>query len=60
MDLGSTNGTSVNGVRIPASASRPLEAGDVLTLGPVTLLAVMPLAGAQPESKTASMERKPK
>jgi serine/threonine protein kinase len=38
MDLGSTNGTSVNAVSIPPQQPRPLQPGDVLGIGPVSLL----------------------
>jgi diguanylate cyclase (GGDEF)-like protein len=34
-DLGSTNGTYLNEQKLPASATRPLHAGDVLNLGGV-------------------------
>jgi adenylate cyclase len=33
VDLGSTNGTSVNGRRIGANAPEPIKTGDQITLG---------------------------
>ncbi|MCL4561125.1 MAG: FHA domain-containing protein [Chloroflexi bacterium] len=37
MDLGSSNGTSVNGKKIPSSADYPLNHGDVVNLGRLKL-----------------------
>jgi adenylate cyclase len=36
-DLGSTNGTSVDGVRVPAGKRRPLQSGRTLKIGEITL-----------------------
>jgi pSer/pThr/pTyr-binding forkhead associated (FHA) protein len=36
-DLGSTNGTSVDGVRVPAGKRRPLQSGAMLKIGEITL-----------------------
>jgi hypothetical protein len=33
VDVGSTNGTLLNGVKIPAQAPQPLRGGDVITIG---------------------------
>lgn len=56
VDLQSTNGTSINGAQIPAGEPRPLRPGDVLAVGPVTLLVVVPSGEAQNPSQTAAME----
>jgi serine/threonine-protein kinase len=58
MDMGSTNGTSVNGVRIVPRQPNPLQPGDVLDIGPVTLLATRPSASDQLDPSTLSMEPK--
>jgi len=42
VDGGSTNGTFVNGFRLPAGTPWPLQPGDVLAIGPVNLLVVLP------------------
>jgi len=42
VDDGSTNGTSVNGFRLPARTPWLLQPGDVLAFGPVNLLVVLP------------------
>jgi pSer/pThr/pTyr-binding forkhead associated (FHA) protein len=34
-DTGSTNGTHINGVRIPYGEARPIAAGDVVAFGEV-------------------------
>lgn len=36
-DLGSTNGTRLNGAAVPANGQVPITAGDVVALGPVQL-----------------------
>jgi serine/threonine protein kinase len=41
-DGGSTNGTFVNGFRLPAGAPWLLQPGDVLAIGPVNLMVVLP------------------
>ncbi len=45
VDLGSTNGTKVNGARV--TAPRPLEDGDEITVGSTTLKFEAPPVGAQ-------------
>ena len=40
--MGSTNGTFVNGVRLPPETPWPLRPEDVLGIGPVQLLATSP------------------
>ncbi len=50
VDEHSTNGTFVNGARIPPETPWPLHPGDVLRLGPVQLLVALP---AQPDEATA-------
>lgn len=42
IDLGSANGTSVNGYQIPANSEVPLNHGDVLTLGKFNLKVILP------------------
>jgi hypothetical protein len=42
VDGGSTNGTFVNGFRLPAGTPCPIRPGDRLAIGPVNLLVVMP------------------
>ncbi|MBN1137626.1 MAG: protein kinase [Anaerolineae bacterium] len=42
VDDGSTNGTFVNGFRLPVGTPWPLQSGDLLVIGPVNLLVVLP------------------
>lgn len=42
IDLGSANGTKVNGYEIPANSEVPLNHGDVLTLGKIELRVILP------------------
>jgi pSer/pThr/pTyr-binding forkhead associated (FHA) protein len=42
IDLGSANGSSVNGYEIPSNSEVPLNHGDVLTLGKFTLKIILP------------------
>jgi pSer/pThr/pTyr-binding forkhead associated (FHA) protein len=42
IDLGSANGTFVNGYEIPANSEVPLNHGDVLTLGKFSLKVILP------------------
>jgi serine/threonine protein kinase len=42
VDGGSTNGTFVNGSRLPAGTPFLLQSGDLLAVGPVNLLVVLP------------------
>jgi len=42
VDGGSTNGTFVNGFRLPVKTPWPLQPGDRLAIGPVSLLVVSP------------------
>ena len=55
-DTGSTNGTSINGVRIPARQPRPLQSGDVLGIGPASLLVTRASPSGQVDLDTLSME----
>lgn len=42
IDLGSANGSSVNGYEIPANSEVPLNHGDVLTLGKFRMKVILP------------------
>jgi len=42
IDLGSANGSSVNGYEIPANSEVPLNHGDVLSLGKINLKVILP------------------
>jgi pSer/pThr/pTyr-binding forkhead associated (FHA) protein len=42
IDLGSANGSSVNGYEIPANSEVPLNHGDVLSLGKLNLKVILP------------------
>jgi pSer/pThr/pTyr-binding forkhead associated (FHA) protein len=42
IDLGSANGSSVNGYEIPSNSEVPLNHGDVLTLGKFNLTVILP------------------
>lgn len=42
IDLGSANGTFVNGYEIPANSEVPLDHGDILTLGKFSLKVILP------------------
>ena len=42
IDLGSANGSSVNGYEIPANSEVPLNHGDVLSLGKFSLKVILP------------------
>ncbi len=42
IDLGSANGSSVNGYEIPANSEVPLNHGDVLSLGKFNLKVILP------------------
>jgi len=42
IDLGSANGSSVNGFNIPANSEVPLNHGDVLSLGKFNLKVILP------------------
>jgi hypothetical protein len=55
VDAGSTNGTSINGMRLPPGEFRPLAPGDVLQIGPVKLWAKAPITGAHGQTGTAIM-----
>ncbi len=65
VDMGSTNGTFINGSPIPPRRRQPLRPGDVLGIGPVVLLVTLPNAPASPirpdqqDAKTTNMEFKP-
>jgi len=56
MDLRSTNGTFVNGVPIPPRVQRPIRAGDVLQIGPVTLKVTLPARSGSPTLGTMDTE----
>jgi serine/threonine protein kinase len=61
VDQGSTNGTFINGVRIPPKTRWPLRPEDVVKIGTVQLLVALPLpSDTQTDSfyRTMSMERK--
>jgi len=59
VDKGSTNGTFVNGVRIPIDMPTPLAAEDVLEIGPVQLLVARSSSlDTGIDWKTTLMERK--
>lgn len=59
VDLNSTNGTFINGMRLPAETPRFLRPGDVLGVGPVNLLVSVLSPDQQGMGKTMSMGRKP-
>jgi serine/threonine protein kinase len=59
VDQGSTNGTSLNGARIPAREPHPLSPGDVLAIGPVSLLVTQPSAYSPGGARTAIMKAGP-
>ena len=42
VDLGSANGSSVNGYEIPANSEVPLNHGDVLSLGKFNMKVILP------------------
>jgi pSer/pThr/pTyr-binding forkhead associated (FHA) protein len=42
IDLGSANGSSVNGYEIPANSEVPLNHGDVLSLGKFSMKVILP------------------
>ena len=42
IDLGSANGSSVNGYEVPANSEVPLNHGDVLTLGKFSMKVILP------------------
>ena len=56
VDLGSTNGTFVNGTFVAPESSRPIKPNDVLKLGPVKLLVVGPSSGGQQQFQTLTMK----
>jgi pSer/pThr/pTyr-binding forkhead associated (FHA) protein len=59
IDQGSTNGTSLNGATISAHELYPLRPGDVLAIGPVSLLVTQPSASGPGGSRTAIMKSGP-
>ena len=56
VDEHSTNGTFVNGARVPPATPWPLRPGDVLRLGPVQLLVALPTAEIETEDQTLNMD----
>jgi len=54
-DLGSTNGTCVNGTRLASRKRYPLRPGDQLGIGPVVLQATRPAASGQADLPTTSV-----
>ncbi len=53
VDMGSTNGTCVNGRRIVKRRSYSLKPGDELRIGPVALQTTLPGSWAQPDAAAA-------
>jgi serine/threonine protein kinase len=58
-DTGSTNGTSINGVRIPPRQPQTLQPGDVLGIGPATLLVTRSSSSGSLDLETLSMDSGP-
>ena len=54
-DLGSTNGTFINGMRLSSSKRYPLRPGDRLGIGPVLLQATRPAASGEAALGTTSV-----
>lgn len=57
-DLGSTNGTRVDGERLPPNAPRPLTAGAHITLGQITFVFDGPVAAVVGAEGTATIARR--
>jgi serine/threonine protein kinase len=55
MDMGSTNGTFVNGTPLASMKRHPLRPGDQLGIGPIVLKATRPGSSGQPDAATASV-----
>ena len=55
MDMGSTNGTFVNGTPIASRKRHPLRPGDQLGIGPIVLKATRPASSGQPDAATTSV-----
>ncbi len=55
-DMGSTNGTFVNGMCVPPREPQPIMDGDVLGIGPVIMMVTAPSESDQPGPQTTSME----
>lgn len=51
-DMGSTNGTSVNGAPTPPGVPQPLRPGDALGIGPLTLAVTLPYSSDPVDPKT--------
>jgi serine/threonine-protein kinase len=51
-DMGSTNGTCINGAPIPPGVPQPLRPGDALGIGPITLVVTLPYSSDPPDTKT--------
>jgi serine/threonine protein kinase len=55
-DMGSTNGTFVNGLSVPPREPQPLMPGDVLGIGPVIMMVTPPSESDRLDPQTTSME----
>jgi serine/threonine protein kinase len=55
-DIKSTNGTFINSSLIPPKQPQPIQPGDVLGIGPVTLMVAKPFSSDLLGSKTQTME----
>jgi serine/threonine protein kinase len=56
MDMGSTNGTFVNGTLLRPRKRHPLRPGDQLGIGPVVLMATRPASSGKHEAATSGMD----
>ncbi len=57
LDVGSTSGTFVNGVRLPKGVPAPLSSGDVLRIGPWAIRAGIGVGGAPSASGEIAVTR---
>ena len=55
VDMGSTNGTFINGTPIGLRSRCPLGPGDQLGIGPIVLKATRPATSGQPDGATSSV-----
>jgi serine/threonine-protein kinase len=51
-DIGSTNGTFINGTPAPPGVPQPLRPGDALGIGPITLTVTLPFSSDPTDPKT--------